>query len=34
MSARRTGSISRTTKETDIQVTLTLEGSGVSDITT
>jgi imidazoleglycerol-phosphate dehydratase len=34
MSTARTGSISRTTKETDIQVTLTLEGSGVGEITT
>ena len=34
MSTARTGSISRTTKETDIQVTLTLEGSGVSEIAT
>ena len=34
MSTTRTGSISRTTKETDIQVTLTLEGSGVSEIAT
>jgi imidazoleglycerol-phosphate dehydratase len=34
MSARRAGSVSRATKETDIQVTLTLEGSGVSDIST
>ena len=34
MSTMRTGSISRTTKETDIQVTLTLEGSGAGEITT
>jgi imidazoleglycerol-phosphate dehydratase len=34
MSGTRTGSISRTTRETDIQVTLTLEGSGVSEIAT
>jgi imidazoleglycerol-phosphate dehydratase len=34
MSTTRTGSISRTTKETDIQVTLTLEGSGASEIVT
>jgi imidazoleglycerol-phosphate dehydratase len=30
----RTGSVSRTTKETDIQVRLALEGSGFSDIAT
>jgi len=34
MTAMRTGSVSRTTKETDIQVRLTLEGSGFSDIAT
>jgi imidazoleglycerol-phosphate dehydratase len=34
MSTTRIGSVSRTTKETDIQVALTVEGSGVSDITT
>jgi imidazoleglycerol-phosphate dehydratase len=34
MSATRIGSIARTTKETDIQLTLTLEGSGASEITT
>jgi imidazoleglycerol-phosphate dehydratase len=34
MSTTRTGSVSRTTKETDIQVTLTLEGSGVSEVHT
>lgn len=34
MSTTRTGSVSRTTKETDIQLALTLEGSGVSDIHT
>jgi imidazoleglycerol-phosphate dehydratase len=34
MSTTRTGAVSRTTKETDIQISLTLEGSGVSDIAT
>ena len=34
MSTTRTGSVSRTTKETDIQITLTLEGSGVSEVHT
>lgn len=34
MTAMRAGSVSRTTKETDIQVRLTLEGSGFSDIAT
>lgn len=34
MTAMRTGSVSRTTKETDIQVRLALEGSGFSDIAT
>ena len=34
MSTTRTGSISRSTKETDIQIALTLEGSGVGDIHT
>jgi imidazoleglycerol-phosphate dehydratase len=34
MSTTRTSSVSRTTRETDIQVTLTLEGSGVSEINT
>jgi len=34
MSTTRTNSVSRTTRETDIQVTLTLEGSGVSQINT
>jgi imidazoleglycerol-phosphate dehydratase len=34
MSTTRTGSVSRTTKETDIQVTLTLDGNGVNDIST
>jgi imidazoleglycerol-phosphate dehydratase len=34
MSTLRTGSVSRTTKETDIRVALTIEGSGVSDINT
>jgi imidazoleglycerol-phosphate dehydratase len=34
MSTTRTSSVSRTTKETDIQVTLTLEGSGVSEVNT
>jgi imidazoleglycerol-phosphate dehydratase len=34
MSTTRTGAVSRTTKETDIQISLTLEGSGVGDITT
>lgn len=34
MTTMRTGSVSRTTKETDIQVQLTLEGSGYSDIAT
>ena len=34
MSATRTGAITRTTKETDVQVRLTLEGSGLSEIHT
>src|ERR687892_465357 len=34
MSTTRTGSVSRTTKETDIQIALTLEGTGVGDIHT
>jgi imidazoleglycerol-phosphate dehydratase len=34
MSTTRTGSVSRTTKETDIQIALTLEGSGVGEILT
>lgn len=34
MSTTRTGSVSRTTKETDIQVRLTLEGRGDNDIMT
>jgi imidazoleglycerol-phosphate dehydratase len=34
MSATRTGSSTRTTKETDVQVRLTLEGSGLGDIQT
>jgi imidazoleglycerol-phosphate dehydratase len=34
MSTTRTGAVSRTTKETDIQISLTLEGSGVGDIAT
>jgi imidazoleglycerol-phosphate dehydratase len=34
MSTARSSSVSRTTKETDIQVTLTLDGSGVHDIST
>jgi imidazoleglycerol-phosphate dehydratase len=34
MSATRTSTVSRRTKETDIQVTLTLEGSGSSEINT
>jgi imidazoleglycerol-phosphate dehydratase len=34
MSTTRTSSVSRTTRETDIQVTLTLEGNGVSQINT
>lgn len=34
MNPTRTGSVSRTTKETDIQVRLTLEGSGLGDIHT
>jgi imidazoleglycerol-phosphate dehydratase len=34
MSATRTSTVSRTTKETDIQVTLTLEGSGSGEIST
>lgn len=34
MTTMRTGSVSRTTKETDIQVRLTLDGSGFSDIAT
>ena len=34
MSATRTGAVSRTTKETDIHISLTLEGSGVGDIAT
>lgn len=34
MSTARSSSVSRTTKETDIQITLTLDGSGVHDIRT
>jgi imidazoleglycerol-phosphate dehydratase len=34
MSTTRSGLVSRTTKETDIQVTLTLDGSGVGEINT
>jgi imidazoleglycerol-phosphate dehydratase len=34
MSTTRTGSVSRITKETDIQIALTLEGSGVGEIRT
>jgi imidazoleglycerol-phosphate dehydratase len=34
MSSARTGAVSRTTKETDIHISLTLEGNGVSDIAT
>ena len=34
MSTTRTASVSRTTKETDIQIALMLEGSGVGDIHT
>jgi hypothetical protein len=34
MSTTRSGAVSRTTKETDIQINLTLEGSGVGDIAT
>jgi imidazoleglycerol-phosphate dehydratase len=34
MSTTRTSSVSRTTKETDIQLTLTLEGNGVSEVNT
>ena len=34
MSATRSASISRTTKETDIKIALTLEGSGVGNINT
>ena len=34
MSTMRTSSVSRTTKETDIQLTLTLEGNGVGEIST
>jgi imidazoleglycerol-phosphate dehydratase len=34
MSATRTGAITRTTKETDIQARLTLEGSGLSEVQT
>jgi imidazoleglycerol-phosphate dehydratase len=34
MSTTRTGSVSRTTKETDIQIGLTLEGNGASEIHT
>jgi imidazoleglycerol-phosphate dehydratase len=34
MSTRRTASVSRTTKETDIQIALVLEGRGVGDIHT
>ena len=34
MNTMRTGSVSRTTKETDIQVMLSLDGSGISDIAT
>lgn len=34
MSTTRTSAVSRTTKETDIQVTLTLEGNGSSEINT
>jgi imidazoleglycerol-phosphate dehydratase len=34
MSTTRTGAVSRTTKETDIQISLALEGSGVGDIAT
>jgi imidazoleglycerol-phosphate dehydratase len=34
MTTRRSASVSRTTKETEIQTTLTLEGTGVSDIST
>ena len=34
MSTPRTASVSRTTKETDIQIALTLEGTGVGDIHT
>jgi imidazoleglycerol-phosphate dehydratase len=34
MGTTRTGSVSRTTKETDIQIRLTLEGSGVSEVNT
>jgi imidazoleglycerol-phosphate dehydratase len=34
MSSRRTASVSRTTKETDIQIAMTLEGTGTGDIHT
>jgi imidazoleglycerol-phosphate dehydratase len=34
MSTTRSGLVSRTTKETDIQVTLTLDGTGVGEINT